>query len=277
MSKVLEVQNLKKTFYNGKTAFQAVRGVSFQVEQGQCFGLVGESGSGKSTIAKMITLLEKPDDGKIFLNGREITCRSQREKRHFYREMQMVFQTPADSFNPRICLGRAVMEPMLHYGFSKAAAKERMYELLERVGLDEEYAKRYPHQVSGGECQRAAIARAVSVNPRLLICDEATSALDVSVQEQIAKLLLRLKEEWNLSILLISHDLALVQQMCDYMAVMQEGSVVEEGIPDKVIEETQNPYTRLLVDSVFPMDPDSDWKIPEDPWNKEKRVDGEEQ
>ena len=174
-----------------------------------------------------------------------------RQLRDLYKNVQMVFQTPQDSFDPRRSLGDGIMEGMINYGIKRKDAQKRMRELLAMVELEEKYAARYPHEVSGGQCQRAAIARALAVEPRLLICDEATSALDVTVQSQIIGLLQRLKEEMGLSILLICHDLALVQNFCDYVLVMYQGKIVEEGTPDEVIIHPKQEYTKLLIDSVL--------------------------
>lgn len=251
MEKILEVKNLKKTFYKEKIPFVAVNNVSFDIEKGQCLGLVGESGCGKSTIAKIITHLMKPDTGSVLLEGQETLFLKGKKERELYNKIQMVFQTPQDSFDPRCSLGDGIMESMINRGMRKKQARERTYELLEMAGLTHEFASRYPHEVSGGECQRAAIARALAVNPSLLICDEVTSALDVTVQAQIVELLKKLQEERGISFLLICHDLALVQNLCDQVVVMYKGSIVEQGIPDEVIKHPKEEYTRILVDSVF--------------------------
>lgn len=251
MEKILEVKDLKKTFYKEKIPFVAVNNVSFDIEKGQCLGLVGESGCGKSTIAKMITHLIKPDSGSVLLEGQETLFLKGKKERELYTRIQMVFQTPQDSFDPRCTLGDGIMESMLNRGMRKKQARERMYELLEMAELDKEFAGRYPHEVSGGQCQRAAIARALAVNPSLVICDEATSALDVTVQAQIVELLKRLQKERGLSLLLICHDLALVQNFCDQVVVMYKGNIVERGTPDEVIQHPKEEYTRILVDSVF--------------------------
>ncbi|MCI8732161.1 MAG: ABC transporter ATP-binding protein [Lachnospiraceae bacterium] len=251
MENILEVKELKKTFYKNKVPFQAVKSVSFQMKKGQCMGIVGESGCGKSTTAKIITHLTIPDGGSIQLNGRETLSLRGKSLRKLYGEVQMVFQTPQDSFDPRCTLGDGIMEGMRNRGMRKRKAKERMYELLDMVELDGGFAARYPHEVSGGQCQRAAIARALAPNPQLVICDEATSALDVTVQAQIVELLKRLQKEQGLSLILISHDLALVQNLCDHVAVMYKGSVVEQGAADEVIRNPKETYTQMLVDSVF--------------------------
>ena len=251
MENILEVKELKKTFYKNKVPFEAVKSVSFQMKKGQCMGIVGVSGCGKSTTAKIITHLTIPDGGSIQLNGRETLSLRGKSLRKLYGEVQMVFQTPQDSFDPRCTLGDGIMEGMRNRGMRKRKAKERMYELLDMVELDGGFAARYPHEVSGGQCQRAAIARALAPNPQLVICDEATSALDVTVQAQIVELLKRLQKEQGLSLILISHDLALVQNLCDHVAVMYKGSVVEQGAADEVIRNPKETYTQMLVDSVF--------------------------
>ena len=201
------------------------------------FGIAGqpESGCGKSTIAKIITRLIMPEEGSVRLDGK----------------VQMVFQTPQDSFDPRRTLGDGIMEGMRNQGMGKKQAKERACEMLDLVELDRRFFYRYPHEASGGECQRAAIARALAVEPQLLICDEATSALDVTVQAQIAALLKRLQEENGMSLLLISHDLALVQYLCSRVLIMYQGKIIEEGIPDEVIQNPRESYTRLLVEAIL--------------------------
>lgn len=165
--------------------------------------------------------------------------------------MQMIFQIPQDSFDPRCTLGDGIMESMRNHGMKRKDARKRMYELLELAELDKSFASRYPHEVSGGQCQRAAIARALAVDPRILICDEATSALDVTIQAQIMDLLSRLQRDRGLSILLICHDLALVQKLCQRVLVMYKGSIIETGMTDEVIRHPREEYTKVLIDSVF--------------------------
>lgn len=251
METILEIKNLKKVFYKNKVPFTAVNDISFEMKKGECLGLVGESGCGKSTTAKLITHLIRPDGGSILINGKEILDVKGKSLKELYQDVQMVFQMPQDSFDPRRSLGDGIMESMRNRGMKKADARERMMELLRMVELEPEYAKRYPHEVSGGQCQRAAIARALAVEPQLIICDEATSALDVTVQAQIVELLRRLQREMGLSILLICHDLALVQALCDRVLVMYKGSIVEEGTPDEVIGNPKKAYTKVLIESVF--------------------------
>ena len=251
MEKILEVKNLRKTFYKSRSLFPAVEDVSFHLMRGECLGLVGESGCGKSTTARLIAGLLEPDRGSVRLEGEEILGLKGKKKQAVYTKLQMVFQTPQDSFDPRCTLGDGIMESMRNRGMKKDRARERMYQLLEQVELDRSLGERYPHEVSGGECQRAAIARALAVDPGLVICDEATSALDVTVQAQIVELLKRLQKERKLSLLFICHDLALVQHMCQRVLVMYQGKIIEQGTPDEVIQHPRETYTRTLVDSVL--------------------------
>ena len=243
MEKLLEIKNLTKRFQDGDQEFAVVDDVSFSVLPGECVGLVGESGCGKSTIARMITHLKKPDAGSVLLEGEETVF--------LKGKVQMVFQNPQASFDPRRTLGDGIMESMRNQGMKKEEARQRMEALLAMVELSAEYGKRYPHEVSGGQCQRAAIARALAVKPKLLICDEATSALDVTVQAQIVKLLQKLQKETGVAILLICHDLALVQAMCDHVLVMYQGKIIEEGTPDQVIGEPREEYTKALVEAAL--------------------------
>ena len=229
----------------------AVDDVSFELNRGECLGSVGESGSGKSTIAKMITHLESVTEGQVFLKGKDITHVKGKALREIYQDIQMVFQMPMESFDPRCTLGDGIGESLRNMGISRSETGSRVEKLLERCGLDREFADRYPHQVSGGQCQRAAIARALAVNPEILICDEATSALDVTVQKQILELLIELKQKEQLSFLLICHDLALVQAFCDKVLVLYHGKTVEYGTPDEIINHPKEDYTKRLIDSVL--------------------------
>lgn len=248
---ILKAEHLKKVFTSGKKTFTAVDDVNFELKKGQCLGIVGESGSGKSTIARMITGLESMTEGTVTLLGKDITDLKAKEMRKVYRDIQMVFQMPVESFDPRRTLGDGIMESLRNMGMSVREAKKRAGELLIRCGLTPEFAARYPHEVSGGQCQRAAIARALAVSPSVLICDEATSSLDVTVQKQVLNLLLELKEKEGLSLLMISHDLALVQAFCDEVLVLYQGKAVELGTPDEIINHPSSEYTRILMDSVL--------------------------
>lgn len=248
---VLRAENLKKVFVSGKKEFTAVDDVSFELKRGECLGIVGESGSGKSTIAQMITHLEAATEGRIFLKEQDITHARGKALRDIYQDIQMVFQMPMESFDPRRTLGDGIGESLRNMGINRAETRKRVENLFERCGLDAEYAGRYPHQVSGGQCQRAAIARALAVSPDILICDEATSALDVTVQKQILELLTELKQKENLSFILICHDLALVQAFCDKALVLYHGKTVEYGTPDDIIDHPKMDYTKKLIDSVL--------------------------
>ena len=249
---ILKVDNLSKVFKRkGQPDFTAVDHISFEVQPGECLGIIGESGSGKSTVANLITRLIDPTEGQIVLDSEDITRLKGRQLQAAYRKMQMVFQTPTESFDPRHTLGDGVGESLRNFGHSRSAVREQVAQLLKQCGLPAEFAKRYPHQVSGGQCQRAAIARAIAIQPKLLICDEATSALDVTIQTEILVLLSDLRRELNLSILFICHDIALVQQFCDRVLVLYKGSIVEEGIPDEVIRNPQNDYTKRLIESIL--------------------------
>lgn len=252
MDAILQVDKLTKVFPGrGRETFTAVDHVSFWLKGGETLGIVGESGSGKSTIAKLVTRLIDASEGSILLDGKDITRLKGHGLREIYKEIQMVFQNPVGSFDPRRTLGDGIGESLRNSGYSKAEAKKRVEELLVMCGLTGGFASRYPHEVSGGQCQRAAIARALAVKPRILICDEATSALDVTVQQQIMELLADLREKSGISILFICHNLALVQSFCDRLVVLYDGKIVEEGIPDQVIRNPQSEYTKTLIDSIL--------------------------
>ena len=248
---ILKADHLKKVFISGKKSMTVVDDVSFELERGECLGIVGESGSGKSTIARMITHLEPVTDGQIFLKGKDITHARGKALRDIYQDIQMVFQMPMESFDPRRTLGDGIGESLRNMGISRRETHERVENLLEKCGLEKEFADRYPHQVSGGQCQRAAIARALAVDPEILICDEATSALDVTVQKQILELLKELKEKEELSFLFICHDLALVQEFCDKVLVLYHGKTVEYGTTDEIIDHPKMDYTKRLIESVL--------------------------
>lgn len=252
MEPIIEVRDLKKTFCrSGRAALTAVDGVSFKLFPGEILGIVGESGSGKSTLAKVIVRLVDVTEGSIIFDGEDITKTKGKTLRKTYRKGQMVFQTPVGSFDPRRTLGDGISESLINSGVSRAEAENRTVELLGQCGLPAEYAKRYPHEVSGGQCQRAAIARALAIRPKVLICDEATSALDVTVQKQILELLRELKESAGLSYIFICHNLALVQEFCTRLIVLHEGRIVEEGAPNEVIMHPTSDYTKQLIDSVL--------------------------
>lgn len=254
MEPILKVENLTKVFSRqGQEDFMAVKGISFDLLPGECLAIIGESGSGKTTAVNMISRLVDATSGRIILNGQDITHLRGKELHEVYRTIQMVFQTPTDSFDPRRTLGDGIGESLCNAGVSRKEAREKVEILLKKCGLPIEFADRYPHQVSGGQCQRAAIARALAIEPKLLICDEATSALDVTVQKEIIELLnaLRIQQGQSLSVLFICHDISLVQQFADRVLVMYHGHIVEEGTPDEVIRNPKENYTKRLIDSVL--------------------------
>ena len=254
MDPVLKVDNLTKVFTRkGQPDFTAVDHIGFELYPGECLGLIGESGSGKTTVVNMITRLLDASEGRIILDGQDITRAEGKELRQAYRKMQMVFQTPTDSFDPRCTLGDGIGESLRNSGMSRSDTKKEVARLLTECGLTPEFADRYPHQVSGGQCQRASIARALAVKPKLLICDEATSSLDVTIQKEIVALLneLRSQRGSELSILFICHDIALVQQFCNRVLVLYKGKIVERGIPDEIIRDPKDAYTKRMIDSIL--------------------------
>ena len=250
MSVILEAEHLTKIFTRrGSEPLKAVDDVSFQLRSGETLGIVGESGSGKSTLAKMLTRLTDISSGTLKVEEKDITSLKRRELREMYGTIQMVFQDPVSSFDPRKTLGYGIGESLRNRGMKKTEVDESVKQALEQCGLSREFADRYPHEVSGGQCQRAAIARALIAEPKILICDEATSALDVTIQKQIMELLQELKEKRGLSFIFICHNLALVQEFCDRVLVLYDGKNVEEGTTDKVILHPQNEYTKKLIES----------------------------
>lgn len=252
MENILQAVQLKKVFpQKGRPDMVAVENVSFTLARGEKVAIIGESGSGKTTVARMIARLLAPSAGQIILDGEDITQVGGAKLKRAYGKMQMVFQNPVDSFDPRYTLGDGISESLINDGQSKSQAAERTENLLALCGLPAEFAQRYPHEVSGGQCQRAAIARALAIEPQLLILDEATSALDVTVQAEILSLLNRLQQERHIAYLFICHDIALVQDFCDRVLVMHEGRGVEEGLTDDVINNPQQEYTRRLLNSVL--------------------------
>ncbi len=253
MEPLLEMQNLTVHFMHRqeKKEFAAVDDINFCLYQGETLGIVGESGSGKSTVARAAARLLDVTSGKIFLKGREITCAAGKRRRQIYGTLQMVFQFPEESFDPKRTLGDGIGESLRNRGMTRKQAEGETVWLLEQCGLPKEFAKRYPWEVSGGQCQRASIARAIAIRPELLILDEAVSALDMTVQKQILELLKKLKISCRMSYLFISHDLAVVQNFCDRMLVMHGGKIVEKGTPEEVIRRPQNEYTKRLVEAAL--------------------------
>lgn len=248
---ILHVEHLVKRFTGGGKDVLAVNDVSFDLHRGEVLGIVGESGSGKSTVARMLTRLTDPTEGKIFLDGENITYVKGKAFREVTSKMQMVFQTPAGSFDPRKTIGYGITEGLRNRGVPEAERREWAVKELEHCGLTAEFYDRYPLEISGGECQRAAIARALVVRPQVIIFDEATSALDVTVQKQVIDLLTELHRKEKLSYLFICHNLALVQSFCTRVIVMQNGTVMERGTPNEVIFHPQTDYTKKLIESVL--------------------------
>ena len=252
---ILDVKNLTKTFEKNNTFFTAVDNVNFQLEKKECLGIVGESGSGKSTIAKMLVKLLEPDNGEINFLGKDLVTINRSELRKTRKDIQMIFQNPMDSFNPRKKLKTSVGSGLKYtMGLNKKQIDEKVDEALNLVGLKLEYKYRYINKLSGGECQRAAIARSVIIEPKLLICDEITSALDVSVQAQIIDLLVQLREKMDMSYIFITHDLTLARYLCDRILVMYKGNEVESGNVKDIFENPMHPYTKLLLSSIMTID-----------------------
>jgi peptide/nickel transport system ATP-binding protein len=259
---VLEVVDLKKHFAVGGRLMghhgfvYAVDGVSFSIEPGEFFGLVGESGSGKTTVGNCITRLLEPTAGVVRLNGTDVTHLSRRQMRPLRREVHIVFQDPYSSLNPRMTCGQIVGEPLrLHRIARRRELSRRVAEIFDQVGLRADLRYRYPHELSGGQRQRVGLARALILNPSLLIADEPVSALDVSVQAQILNLFSSLRSELGLGYLFITHDLAVVRQVVERVYVLYRGEVVESGPVDRVLDAPEHPYTAQLVESVPRTDP----------------------
>jgi len=239
---------------------KAVDGVSFELEAGSTLGVVGESGCGKSTLARAILGIHPPTSGKIWLNGEELTGKTPRQMRPFRETMQVVFQDPLASLNPRMTVGEAIAEPLRVFKPEMSAADRRrkVRESMELVGLLPNQINRYPHEFSGGQCQRIGIARALAVEPKLLLCDEPVSALDVSIQAQIVNLLMDLQQEMGLSLLFIAHDLSVVRHISDRVLVMYLGRAMELSDRDELYAAPQHPYTQALIDAVPIPDPEKE-------------------
>ena len=256
---LLEVEGLKKYFQVGKgQTLKAVDDISFQIKKGQTLGLVGESGCGKTTVGRTLLRIYEPDAGKILFDGKDISRVSKKEAKELTRRMQMVFQDPYASLNPFFTVGEIVEEGMkIHKMYhSETERMERVYELLEMVGLNKDHANRFPHEFSGGQRQRVGIARALALNPEFIVCDEPISALDVSIQAQVVNMLMKFQEEMDLTYLFIAHDLSMVRHIADQTAVMYLGTMVEYGSTRDVYEHPVHPYTRGLLSAVPVADPD---------------------
>ena len=256
---IMKIKNLKtyfpirNGFFGGITSYvKAVEEVTFDVYPGETLGLVGESGCGKTTIGRTILRLEEPTEGEMIYKGNDIAKMNAEQLRAFRKEVQIIFQDPYSSLNPRMTIGNAIMEPMQVHKIleNDEQRKKKVEELLTRVSLDPAHFYRYPHEFSGGQRQRIGIARALAVNPKFIICDESVSALDVSVQAQVLNLLNELKEEFGLTYIFISHDLSVVKYMSDRMVVMQDGKIEELGDADQIYNEPKTPYTQKLIDAI---------------------------
>ena len=255
---ILEARNLVKHFpiEGGGEVLRAVDGVTFDIRSGETLGLVGESGCGKSTVGRCVLRLYEPTAGRIYFEGKEITHASNREMRDLRRDMQIIFQDPYSSLNPRLDILSIVSEPMtIHNTGSRSDRRERVADLLKKVGLDPTYMNRYPHEFSGGQRQRIGIARALALEPKLIVCDEPVSALDVSVQAQVVNLLQDLQSELGLTYLFISHGLAVVEHISDRVAVMYLGKIVEIADAAELYSNPLHPYTKALLSAIPIPDP----------------------
>ena len=264
MTPLLDVRHLVKHFTRKQGLFRppaivkAVDDVSFTIEEGEMFGLVGESGSGKSTTGRCILRLIEPTSGEVLFRGDNVLEFPRDRMRRARRDMQIVFQDPYSSLNPRMRVADIVEEPLvIHRLGAKAERRERVAELFRLVGLDTDHLRRYPHEFSGGQRQRIGIARALALNPALIIADEAVSALDVSIQAQVVNLLQDVQKEFNIAFLFIAHDLRLVEHICRRVAVMYLGRIVEMGETRALFSAPQHPYTRALLSAVPALDPDA--------------------
>ena len=256
--KLVEVKHLKQYFGSKKNVVKAIDDISFEIFEGETFGLVGESGSGKSTTGRSLLRLYKPTDGEILFEGKDIAnLKKGKELLEFRKEAQMIFQDPYASLDGRMKVRDIIAEGIDIHGIAKTAEERdaMVDELLETVGLNKEHANRYPHEFSGGQRQRIGIARALAVNPKFIVCDEAISALDVSIQAQIVNLLKRLQKEIGLTYLFIAHDLSMVKYISDRIAVMYRGRIVELGSADCVYNNPQHPYTKSLLSAIPLPDP----------------------
>ncbi|MET4159541.1 ATP-binding cassette domain-containing protein [Agromyces sp. PvR057] len=255
---LLSVEGLTKRYGIGDRATTAVDAVSFSVGAGEVLGIVGESGSGKSTTVRCLMGLERPDSGRLEYDGIDLRRMTFAQERRFRSEVQMVFQDPYSSLDPRMRVGAIVGEPLRGLRMPRRERHDRVVEMLELVGLSAEHLDRYPRSFSGGQRQRIAIARALVSRPRVLVCDEPVSALDVSVQAQVLNLLRDLQEQMSLAVLFIAHDLSVVRYLSDRVLIMQHGRAVESGTRDELYGDPQHPYTRALLEAVPRADPEGE-------------------
>jgi oligopeptide/dipeptide ABC transporter ATP-binding protein len=260
---VLQVRHLKKYFpvtggfFNRMQRYvRAVDDVSLDLEQGKTLGVVGESGCGKSTLGRCVLRLEEPTEGQVWFKGRELSALGSREMRETRREMQMVYQDPYSSLDPRMTVASVIAEPLMVHGIKGEEAKKRLFEMAKLVGLGEDDLSKYPHMFSGGQRQRISIARALVLNPLLVVLDEPTSALDVSVQARLLILFQHLQQALGLTYVFISHDMRTVRYISDEVAVMYLGQIVEQGPAETVFEDARHPYTRALLAAMPSADPD---------------------
>lgn len=253
MSELLRIEGLKKYFKTPKGQLHAVDGVSFSIEKGKTLGVVGESGCGKSTLGRCIIHLLETTDGKIFFEGKDITNLKKEELKEARKDMQMIFQDPFSSINPRMMVKNIIMEPMvIHkmYGADKAKQEEKVLEIMDTVGLARRLADSYPHELDGGRRQRIGIARALALEPKFIVCDEPVSALDVSIQAQILNLMQDLQEDRGLTYIFITHDLSVVKHISDEICVMYLGTLVEKSPADRLFEKQFHPYTQALLSAI---------------------------
>lgn len=268
MSNILEVSGLTKTFHTGpsfrKRTVEAVKAVSFNIEQGKTYGLVGESGSGKSTVARLVSRLTEPTSGTITFNGRDVSSMTAAQKFAYRRDVQIIFQDPYSALNPRMTVEQLITEPwVIHRMHTPKERRERALKLMDQVGLPQAALERKPVSFSGGQRQRIMIARALALEPKLIVGDEPVSALDVSVQAQVLNLLRDLQDEMGLSYLFISHDLSVVEFLSDRIGVMYLGDLVEEGTKESIYRNPQQEYTKRLISAIPTIDVPAN---PRKPW-----------